>query len=93
MDGDYYPVCDRQWGSEAAEVVCRELGYPSARRTTVQSFFAQELYQALSPITGFTELDCIGSENSVLDCRNANDTTVDIDSCEGVAGVICESKF
>ena len=85
-------MCDQQWGSNAAQVVCKELGYPSARRATLQSFFAHELYEALSPITGFSRLDCIGSESSLLDCRNANNVTVEIDSCEGVAGVICESK-
>jgi len=91
VNGDYYPVCDQQWSSDAAQVVCKELGYPSARRATLQSFFAHELYEALSPITGFNRLCCVGLESSVGECRNANNVTVEIDSCEGLAGVICES--
>ena len=91
VNGDYYPVCDEQWSSDAAQVVCKELGYPSARRATLQCFFAHELYEALSPITGFSRLDCVGSESSVVECRSTNNVTVEIDSCEGLAGVICES--
>ena len=89
VNGDYYPVCDQQWSSDAAQVVCKELGYPSARRATLQSFFARE---AQSPITGFNRLDCVGSESSVLGCSNANSLSVEVDSCQGLAGVICGSK-
>jgi len=92
VDGDYYPVCDQQWSIDDAEVVCKELGYPSARRATIQSFFAHELYEALSPITGFNRLDCVGSESSVLGCGNSNSLSVEVDSCQGLAGVICGSK-
>lgn len=40
-DGQWGTICDENWGQEAAEVVCKELGYSSAISLIKKAHFGQ----------------------------------------------------
>lgn len=40
-DGQWGTICDENWGQEAAEVVCKELGYSSAISAIKKAHFGQ----------------------------------------------------
>ncbi|XP_041474059.1 deleted in malignant brain tumors 1 protein-like isoform X3 [Lytechinus variegatus] len=78
-------VCDDGWDITDANVVCRELGFGSAKRAVPASYFGSRSY-------GFFHMDnvaCTGSEQSLIDCPH--ETTHDCSHLED-AGVICTGK-
>uniref|UniRef100_A0A670ZUW1 protein-lysine 6-oxidase n=1 Tax=Pseudonaja textilis TaxID=8673 RepID=A0A670ZUW1_PSETE len=58
-------VCDEGWNLPAASVVCRQLGYGTAR----EALSGAQLGQGLGPIH-LTRVRCKGHERSLLDCRS-----------------------
>ena len=80
------PVCDDEWGTEEAEVVCRQLGFPGFVNSTMANKFG--------PINThrfiMDNVRCLGTETDIMDCRhNWNDH--DCNAGEG-AGVICIAR-
>ena len=78
-------MCDDSWGTAEAQVVCRQLGYPSS--SIITGYFGQG--------TGSIYLDdvkCVGIEYSLLDC---NYTRLSHHSCNHStnAAVRCGGKF
>ena len=80
---DGKPICDDKWDLLDAQVVCNQLGLGPAIAATKRSFFglAEEEF-------GIDNVECIGSENSILDCELSK-----IHNCDQneAAGVICSS--
>ncbi|XP_064418989.1 lysyl oxidase homolog 4 [Latimeria chalumnae] len=62
--GKWGTVCDYDWNMVSASVVCRELGYGTAREAVVGSL----LGQGVGPIH-MSEVQCSGFENSITECH------------------------
>jgi hypothetical protein len=83
-NGIWGGICDDEWDKPAADVVCRMLGYPSAKT----------VYTGSAPFghgTGSFVLDnveCVGTETSVFDCQHEPEWDHNCGSGEW-AGVKC----
>ncbi|XP_071828211.1 neurotrypsin-like isoform X4 [Apostichopus japonicus] len=68
LNGEWGTVCDDQWDISDAEVVCRQLGFDRDLGALSVGFFSEG--------TGLIHLDdveCSGSESSLLDCVHTSD--------------------
>ncbi|OWK49699.1 Lysyl oxidase 2 [Lonchura striata] len=63
-NGEWGTVCDDNWNLVSASVVCRELGFGSAK----EAIAGARLGQGMGPIH-LNEIDCTGFEKSVTDCK------------------------
>ncbi|XP_032937215.1 lysyl oxidase homolog 2 isoform X2 [Catharus ustulatus] len=63
-NGEWGTVCDDSWNLVSASVVCRELGFGSAR----EAITGARLGQGMGPIH-LNEIECTGFEKSVTDCK------------------------
>ncbi|XP_072174259.1 scavenger receptor cysteine-rich domain-containing protein DMBT1-like [Diadema setosum] len=64
-DGAWGTVCDDFWDLNDAHVVCRMLGYPSARRAVSRAYFGEGQGQIV-----FDDVQCEGSEQNLTECRH-----------------------
>nr|XP_054763719.1 deleted in malignant brain tumors 1 protein-like [Lytechinus pictus] len=78
-------VCDDGWDITDANVVCRELGFGSAKRAVPASYFGSRSYGSIH----MDNVACTGSEQSLIDCPH--ETIHDCSHLED-AGVICTGK-
>ncbi|XP_063956214.1 deleted in malignant brain tumors 1 protein-like isoform X3 [Lytechinus pictus] len=82
-DGLWGTVCDDSWDVNDARVVCRQLGYSG----DVQAWSDAHYWQGSGPIY-LDDVDCTGSESSLMNCSNRG---WGIHNCEHSedAGVFC----
>ncbi|XP_053358979.1 lysyl oxidase homolog 3B isoform X2 [Clarias gariepinus] len=73
-------VCDDRWNIQSASVVCRELGYGSAK----EALTGARMGQGFGPIY-MNEVQCTGHERSLWNCRYKNITAEDCKHTEDAA--------
>jgi deleted-in-malignant-brain-tumors protein 1 len=78
-----FPVCDDGWQQAAAEVACRQLGFPGVHRITDQSYFGNPRQTFIA-----SSFECNGNETTLLDCMFKEGDL----GCEDseAAGVVCK---
>ena len=86
LDGAWATVCGDQWDMMDAEVVCRQLGFSHATAALVGAHFGP----GSGPIV-LDEVDCVGDEEELLDCRAEKTYQHDCQHRQD-AGVRCGSR-
>ncbi|XP_028994050.1 lysyl oxidase homolog 3B isoform X2 [Betta splendens] len=79
-DNEWGTVCDDRWNLQSASVVCRELGYGSAK----EALTGARMGQGMGPIH-MNEVKCVGLERSVWNCPFKNITSEDCQHTEDAA--------
>ncbi|XP_072021373.1 scavenger receptor cysteine-rich domain-containing protein DMBT1-like [Amphiura filiformis] len=81
--GEWGTICDDNWGFFDAQVVCRDLGFPGAKRATLGG----SVPVGTGPIL-LDEVDCDGTEMRLVNCSNPGWNVHNCGHSEDV-GVIC----
>merc|ERR1719233_2139770 len=81
-EGIYGPICDdERWNVKAATIVCKELGFNRGAAITNSYFGYIDSRYAMD------DVECSGSEKSILQCRHETSNNCGNDEA---AGVLCE---
>ncbi|KAG6921531.1 lysyl oxidase -like protein 3B-like, partial [Chelydra serpentina] len=86
-NSEWGTVCDDRWNLLTASVVCRELGFGSAK----EALTGARMGQGMGPIH-MNEVQCAGSETSLWRCPYKNITAEDCKHAED-AGVRCNIPY
>ncbi|XP_034714139.1 lysyl oxidase homolog 3B isoform X5 [Etheostoma cragini] len=79
-DNEWGTVCDDRWNLQSASVVCRELGFGSAK----EALTGARMGQGMGPIY-MNEVKCLGQEKSIWNCPFKNITSEDCNHAEDAA--------
>ncbi|XP_037341794.2 lysyl oxidase homolog 3B isoform X2 [Pungitius pungitius] len=79
-DSEWGTVCDDRWNLQSASVVCRELGFGSAK----EALTGGRMGQGMGPIY-MNEVKCLGQEKSIWNCPFKNITSEDCQHVEDAA--------
>uniref|UniRef100_A0AAQ4RUV3 Lysyl oxidase homolog n=1 Tax=Gasterosteus aculeatus aculeatus TaxID=481459 RepID=A0AAQ4RUV3_GASAC len=79
-DNEWGTVCDDRWNLQSASVVCRELGFGSAK----EALTGGRMGQGMGPIY-MNEVKCLGQEKSIWNCPFKNITSEDCQHVEDAA--------
>ncbi|XP_077103504.1 lysyl oxidase homolog 3A isoform X3 [Siphateles boraxobius] len=80
-------VCDDRWNLQSASVVCRDLGFGTAK----EALTGARMGQGMGPIY-MNEVQCHGDEKSLWDCPHKSITAEDCKHMED-ASVICNIPY
>ncbi|KAM6960744.1 lysyl oxidase homolog 3B isoform 2-T2 [Aplochiton taeniatus] len=80
-------VCDDRWTLLSASVVCREMGFGSAK----EALTGARMGQGMGPIH-MNEVQCVGQEKSIWNCPFKNITSEDCQHMEDAA-VRCNTPY
>uniref|UniRef100_A0A8C1GDB8 Lysyl oxidase homolog n=1 Tax=Cyprinus carpio TaxID=7962 RepID=A0A8C1GDB8_CYPCA len=86
-ESEWGTVCDDHWNLQSASVVCRELGFGTAK----EALTGAQMGQGMGPIY-MNEVQCRGDEKSLWDCPHKNITAKDCKHMED-ASVICNIPY
>ena len=86
-DGALGTVCDDDWGILDAQVVCRQLGFPSAISAPLKAHFGEG-----SGEIWLDNVNCLGNETSIERCSHNGWNSHNCVHGED-ASVICSSKW
>jgi hypothetical protein len=81
-NGHWGTVCDYGWDNSDAEVVCRQLGYPSEGAMA----YGGAHFGSGTGLIVLEDLSCTGNENSIFEC----DFTTHLCSHNDDSGVLCQ---
>ncbi|XP_076002841.1 lysyl oxidase homolog 3B isoform X2 [Genypterus blacodes] len=79
-ENEWGTVCDDRWNLQSASVVCRELGFGSAK----EALTGARMGQGMGPIY-MNEVKCVGQEKSIWNCTFKNITAEDCKHSEDAA--------
>ncbi|XP_042356220.1 lysyl oxidase homolog 3B [Plectropomus leopardus] len=79
-DNEWGTVCDDRWNLQSASVICRELGFGSAK----EALTGARMGQGMGPIY-MNEVKCVGTEKSIWNCPFKNITLEDCQHMEDAA--------
>lgn len=79
-NNEWGTVCDDRWNLQSASVVCRELGFGSAK----EALTGARMGQGMGPIY-MNEVKCVGQEKSIWNCPFKNITSEDCQHMEDAA--------
>ncbi|XP_078145661.1 lysyl oxidase homolog 3B isoform X1 [Centroberyx gerrardi] len=79
-NSEWGTVCDDRWSLQSASVVCRELGFGSAK----EALTGARMGQGMGPIY-MNEVKCLGQEKSIWNCPFKNITAEDCQHTEDAA--------
>ncbi|KAF1374453.1 hypothetical protein PFLUV_G00229260 [Perca fluviatilis] len=79
-DNEWGTVCDDRWNLLSASIVCRELGFGSAK----EALTGARMGQGMGPIY-MNEVKCLGQEKSIWNCPFKNITSEDCQHTEDAA--------
>ena len=83
----WFIVCHNLWSDEDAQVVCSELGHEGGVAV------GRSIFGDGSLIVGYSDMQCDGDENSLLNCsHNSNRPHTNCDESM-VAGVFCGKEY
>ncbi|XP_055767061.1 lysyl oxidase homolog 3B-like isoform X3 [Salvelinus fontinalis] len=86
-NNEWGTVCDDRWTLLSASVVCRELGFGSAK----EALTGARMGQGMGPIH-MNEVQCLGTEKSMWNCGFKNITSEDCQHVEDAA-VRCNTPY
>ena len=89
-NGQWGGVCDDSFDINDAHVVCKNLGFPSAK-VALASGTADNVYGTAPSGNYFVldDLQCTGSETSIFDCQHNGEWNENCGASE-IAGVECD---
>ncbi|KAK3600146.1 hypothetical protein CHS0354_012269, partial [Potamilus streckersoni] len=85
-NGTWGTVCDDGFGSQDAQVICHMLGF---QRTNSMALSAAPYGSGTGPIL-LDDVQCLGLEDNIVQCRNKGWYTTNCDHTEDV-GVVCNA--
>ncbi|XP_039607767.1 lysyl oxidase homolog 3B isoform X4 [Polypterus senegalus] len=86
-NNEWGTVCDDRWNLQAASVVCRELGFGSAK----EALTGARMGQGMGPIH-MNEVQCTGNEKSIWNCQYKNITSENCQHSED-ASIKCNIPY
>ena len=83
--GVWGAICNDLFNLSAANVVCRQLGYPGAVRVASYGLGSSQIW--------LDDVQCIGNETSIVDCSHNGFNIYDCNFNTDQVGVECIGKF